>query len=318
MNLVPFASEHIANAARLLTLRHCRVAEPALPAVFDAPALIRGLLDKPRAAGIAAVEGSELVGYMIGNPEVNPPVRGRSAWTYTGGQAVAPDRDPALYADMYAALFPRWLAEGCFGHFAMVPAADRGALNAWFALGFGMEQVHAIRETAPLDEPVPFLVRKAVPDDLEALAPIIHLIAHHQVLAPCWAPNFPETDAGRLEGWAEALADETCAVWAAFDDEGKAGGFAMISPAEPGLMVPERCMALDVAATRPDLRGLGLGKALTRVVLDQAHRDGFTHMITDWRSTNLLSSRFWPAQGFRPVEYRLARRIDERILWAKH
>jgi hypothetical protein len=35
-----------------------------------------------------------------------------------------------------------------------------------------------------------------------------------------------------------------------------------------------------------------------------------------WRSTNLLTARFWPRQGFRPVAYRLVRRVDQRIAWA--
>jgi hypothetical protein len=32
-------------------------------------------------------------------------------------------------------------------------------------------------------------------------------------------------------------------------------------------------------------------------------------MVTDWRVTNLLSSRFWPKRGFRPVFLRLYRSI---------
>jgi hypothetical protein len=32
-------------------------------------------------------------------------------------------------------------------------------------------------------------------------------------------------------------------------------------------------------------------------------------MVTDWRETNLLSSRFWPARGFRPFFLRLYRSI---------
>jgi hypothetical protein len=50
--------------------------------------------------------------------------------------------------------------------------------------------------------------------------------------------------------------------------------------------------------------------------LAQAARAGFRYCETDWRSANLLASRFWPRQGFRPVAYRLARRIDPRIAWA--
>ncbi|HWI53857.1 MAG TPA: hypothetical protein VNT01_17095, partial [Symbiobacteriaceae bacterium] len=71
------------------------------------------------------------------------------------------------------------------------------------------------------------------------------------------------------------------------------------------------------AATRPDLRGRGIMQAMTRGALDHAYGAGYTHMITDWRSTNLLSSRAWPRLGFRPTHYRLTRRIDEKILWAR-
>jgi len=320
MNLVPFAAQaHLPDAARLLTQRQeaCCAADPALPAVGDAAAVIQALLAKPRSAAVAAIEAGRLCGYTIGNLETAPAVRGRSAWTYAGGQAIAPGQDPGLYADMYAHIFPQWLEQGAFSHYAMVPAADQAALGAWFALGFGMEQVHAIRETAPADQPAPSYVRIATPADLDLLKPIIHLIAHHQVLAPCWGANLPEADADRVEGWAEVLADETCTTFMALDDEGKAAGFLMLSPADPGLMVPERCIGLDVAATRPDLRGRGIMQAMTRGALDHAYRAGYTHMLTDWRSTNLLSSRAWPRLGFRPTHYRLTRRIDEKILWAR-
>jgi hypothetical protein len=36
-------------------------------------------------------------------------------------------------------------------------------------------------------------------------------------------------------------------------------------------------------------------------------------LLAERRSTNLLASRFWPRQGFRPIAYRLVRRVDQRI-----
>lgn len=321
MRLVPFTDAHADAAAQLLALRlqDCRSAHEAIPATSAEPApdLIRKLLGKPRAAGVAALDGDRLIGYMIGNPETTPAVRGRSAWTHLGGQAVAPDQSAALYADMYAWLFPQWLEAGSFAHYAMVPADDRPALDAWFTLGFGMEQVHAISEVAPAAASTSHLIRRATPDDLALLEQVIHLIAHHQIQPPCWAANLPEADAERVEGWAEALTDPDCVNFIALGPSGRAAGFMMLYPADAGLMVPERTIELSVAATRPDLRGQGYGVALTRAALDYAHQTGFTHLVTDWRSTNLLSSRFWPRQGFRPTHVRLHRRVDDRILWAR-
>jgi hypothetical protein len=36
---------------------------------------------------------------------------------------------------------------------------------------------------------------------------------------------------------------------------------------------------------------------------------GYPVIRTDWRVTNLLASRFWPARGFRPVYLRLHRAV---------
>ena len=53
----------------------------------------------------------------------------------------------------------------------------------------------------------------------------------------------------------------------------------------------------------------GIGVALTDASLAAAAEDGYTAMVTDWRVTNLLASRFWPTRGFRPAFYRLYRSI---------
>ena len=40
-----------------------------------------------------------------------------------------------------------------------------------------------------------------------------------------------------------------------------------------------------------------------------ARDNGIPTMITDWRMTNLLASRFWPRRGFRETFLRLYRSI---------
>jgi ribosomal protein S18 acetylase RimI-like enzyme len=107
-------------------------------------------------------------------------------------------------------------------------------------------------------------------------------------------------------------------VWLALR-QGQAVGCQGYFPAEPAdddMLIPEQCTRLTVAGTREWARGRGIGQALTRHGLAHARASGYRYCETDWRSTNLLSSRFWPRQGFRPVAYRLVRRIDPRIAWA--
>jgi hypothetical protein len=57
------------------------------------------------------------------------------------------------------------------------------------------------------------------------------------------------------------------------------------------------------------VRGSGAGVALTHASFAWAKERGYETMVTDWRVTNLLSSRFWPKRGFRPTFFRLYRSI---------
>jgi GNAT superfamily N-acetyltransferase len=66
---------------------------------------------------------------------------------------------------------------------------------------------------------------------------------------------------------------------------------------------------LGFAVTAPEARGSGAGVALTEASFAWARAHGYEAMVTDWRVTNLLSSRFWPARGFRPTFFRPHRLI---------
>lgn len=72
---------------------------------------------------------------------------------------------------------------------------------------------------------------------------------------------------------------------------------------------PDHAVLLGFAASLPAVRGSGAGLALTEAACAWAHEQGYATMVTDWRETNLLSSRFWPARGFRRSFLRLYRSI---------
>ena len=76
-----------------------------------------------------------------------------------------------------------------------------------------------------------------------------------------------------------------------------------------GLAQPDAAACITWAASLPDVRGSGAGLALTEAALAWAHEQGYATIVTDWRETNLLSSRFWPARGFRRSFLRLYRSI---------
>jgi ribosomal protein S18 acetylase RimI-like enzyme len=66
---------------------------------------------------------------------------------------------------------------------------------------------------------------------------------------------------------------------------------------------------LTWAVTRPEVRGSGAGVALTEACFAWARERGYETMVTDWRVTNLLASRFWRKRGFRETFLRLYRSI---------
>ena len=74
-------------------------------------------------------------------------------------------------------------------------------------------------------------------------------------------------------------------------------------------MRPDHAGFLGFAAVLPEARGAGVGRALGTTVLDWAAAEGYPVVVTDWRATNLLSSRTWTRLGYRPTFLRLHRRL---------
>jgi len=248
---------------------------------------------------VVAFDGGRLAGYLIGAAATEP-VRGRCAWVRLAGLALAEGIDAEIYRNLYAELATGWVAQGYFDHYSLVPATDRAALDTWFVLSFGLEHAHGLR---PLAAPgasgasgatqlAPDLeIRRATADDRATLAGISQWLRHYQAGPPIWGAALPE-DTPRIEtDYAEMAGDNP--------------------------LIPPGCIDLTVAATHPELRGRGVGSALTQVGLAAAAARGLTACVVDWRVTNLMSSRFWPRRGFQTTVFRLVRRVDPRIFWAQ-
>ena len=326
VELIPFHAEMFDQAAQLLAAWHRanRRAQPDLPPGYEDPANAKRALaaaaKKNYAAGVAAVNGSRLLGYLIGDLDIAQ-MWGRSGWVRSAGYAVADGQSLELLRDLYAVLGDQWVKAGCFNHHILIPAQAEELAKIWFSLSFGIQHVRAILalEGISLEKPstpAGVNIRRLGPDDRELIADFSHLIWEHQVLAPVWAIHLPEIK--DRQGWAELAEDPQVVAWLATLD-GQPAATQSYYPSELGedlLFVPENCAHLAAAGTQPWARRRGLMEALTRNGLADIYTRGFRWCETDWRSTNLLSSRYWPKQGFQPAYYRLARQIDSRISWA--
>jgi GNAT superfamily N-acetyltransferase len=328
--ILPFNASMLPEAGALFALRHqrLRATHPELPVAFEAPDAARPVVEaawkREQADGVAAVRDGRLLGYLIGRLVIDP-LWGRTAWVRFAGCALAPDQDPEIVRDLYAALGEKWVAWGCFAHFALMPAADPALLDRWFALSFGIEQVHAIADLeapnlSPRPDPPGVTIRPATPEDRGHLEELSDVIWRHLVGPPVWGIHLPERDPGERVEWGDLVEDPKMRLWLAFCDGRLAGvqGYDWEEADRLDPLLPERCAGHAVAGTREWARGRGIARALWRHAAAHARSAGWRYCKTDWRSTNLTASRVWPRLGFRPVAYRLVRRIDPRIAWANN
>jgi GNAT superfamily N-acetyltransferase len=284
------------EAAELLAERFARqrTAEPLLPEIADFASQL------PDGDGVVATLGGKAVAYLAGVIEED------MAWVRFGGGAAS---EPEAVRDLFAVLAERWNV----ARFQIaVPASDDGLLDAFFRLAFGCQMVWAVRETEPAVS-VEFggTIRPSTPDDLEATARFDEILWLHQSRTPSFSGRIvPARDHFREEWsnlWNEG--DEYPAHFVA-ERDGRVVGHALLYLRPEGdLRVPAQSIDLGHVATLDDVRGTGVGLALTAHVLAWAHEHGYRSMTTDWRSVNLLSSRFWPRRGWRPQYLRLYRSI---------
>jgi GNAT superfamily N-acetyltransferase len=132
------------------------------------------------------------------------------------------------------------------------------------------------------------------------------VIAQHQAGSPAFTGLETPTAEAMRESWAECFDLPDDALFLA-ELDGRVVGLVLLYPAVPDLGVGERTVCLSICSVVPEARGHGVGTALTEHALGWAADEGYHAVVTDWRMPNLLSSRFWPARGFRPTFHRLHR-----------
>ncbi len=312
----PFAEADLPAAARLLAERHKehRKRHPLLPAEYEDERLavveVTAVWESESASGAVLVEGDDLTGYVLGAPKPSP-IWGPNVWIEAAGQAV---REPEHIRDLYGAAAAKWVEDGRTAQYVLVPD-DANLVDAWFRLGFGSQHAHAVRPapTARLEAPSGLTVRRATRDDIAVLAELDLVLPQHQGRSPVFSAGELPTLEEALADWEESIDDLDYATFVA-EYDGRVIGSSVgcsveKSSAHSGLARPDNAGFLGYAAVLPEARGRGAGRALGEAVLQWSADTGYTAVVTDWRVTNLLSSRTWPKLGFEQTFHRLHRLI---------
>jgi len=295
LEIHPFSDDFREAAALLLADRHRRhrAAEPLLADVEDFAAQI-----PTEENGAVATRGGAVVAYLVAT------VGEERAEVGLAGCAAA---EPEAVRDLYAELARDWPAH----HQAMVPASDAALIDPWFRVTFGCQFMTAVREVAPLDAfDFGGTIRPSTPDDLPAVAGFDRLLWTHQTKSPSFSGRDVGSSEDFEEEWHDLWDEEEFPFHRVAELDGRVVGHVLLYDRPRGdLRVPERNIDLAHVATLEDVRGRGVGLALTAAAFTWANEQGYRSMTTDWRSNNLLSSRFWPARGFRPTFLRLYRSV---------
>ncbi len=314
LEIVAFSEEHLDAAAELLQERHerHRKAAPLLPADVDFRVLVGELWAKEEASGAVGIRDGRVTSYLVGT-RFDDEVWGPNAWVELAGHAA---EEPEDVRDLYGFAAARWVEGGRRAHYVYVPASDSGLVDAWFRVEFGAQHAFGIRELS--DEPARtfpgVVVREADERDLDAIVGVAPALKEHQSLSPVFSKGRRWSDEEMRADILRDLGDDTVGNLVA-EIDGRIVANFVVAPIELtsahyyGVARPPRAALLGFAATLPDARGSGAGLALTEASFAWARERGYEVMVTDWRVTNLLASRFWPKRGFRTTFLRLHRYV---------
>ena len=308
LDIQPFADEHLDAAAALLAERHHahREAEPLLPDVTDFRAHVEDEWRADGASGWFALADGEPAGYLIGSPRGEDWGKG-NVWVGLAGHAV---HEPETVRDLYQAAAEAWVDQGLRQHYALVPANDAALVDAWFRLSFGAQHAQGIQEVPePADEIPGLTVRRATLEDAETVARIDLLLPEYQARSPVFGGGTPPSMEELVTEYGEHFENDLIVERAGAPVGLLTVADVTLSGMHTGLSRPDRAAILGFATTLPEVRGTGAGIALTNACFDWAREHDYETIVVDWRETNLLSSRFWPARGFRRTFQRLYRSI---------
>jgi len=312
-------AEDLPETGRLLSERHRHQRRSifALDRRYEEPKTaleqVAALLEKPSASGAIAFVHGRAVAYVLGTRRSDA-MWGPNAWIEDAGSA---GTDVEGLRECYGLAAGSWVEDDRTNHYVVAPATDTQELDAWFSLGFGKQQVHALREPVWREfEPTlkeGLTVRVAERDDLPVLAELDVTLPRHSARPPIFSRLPLPTVEEALAELEEDFDDPKFATFVA-EYEGAVIGAAIgcsleVSPGHTPLMRPRSSGFLGFASVLANARGLGAGRALGETVMCWSRDEGYEWMATDWRSTNLEANRTWQALGFKPSFQRLHRAI---------
>lgn len=226
-------------------------------------------------------------------------------------EAVGP---PESMAQLYAVAGGVWLDQGLATHVVVVPTVDRALADRLIDLSFGREEAYGIRPLGDGGGPrvhSPVQVERVGIEQVDDVIRLGDLVARHHEGSPVFDRHSNEFYSGLPEAYRSAFVEQDARALLASSD-GEYVGLLIWRPGAPYPLYDERSAEMILLAVDPSSRGQQVGRSLVSVAMRDMASFGHTAAITDWRTTNLEASRFWPAQGFLTIAQRYVRTVPAR------
>lgn len=321
--IAPMSAEHIPEAASLYERWYAGARRTRTAPMPPGGELLATILAGPAPeAFIARGRGGRPAGYLAAAPlnlaEDTPAaltVHPRSALIAHGGHALAAgERDGSVLRALYTEAAARLVAARRLVHYVELPWSD-AVCNAWFQLGFGLEQLRGVMPVKPRGRQPRGVdglgIRRAGPGDLPQIGRMAAEAARHQRQSPMFMPQPDAALAAIRTHYADSLADPRCGAWIATRG-GAEAGMVLLIPATPGPDTPQTCLELAEAYVEPSARGEGVSRVLLATAVAWAYDHGYRHIGARWHPASRLAAGHWPAVGFDVTACRLTRVLDPR------
>ncbi|WP_020578715.1 GNAT family N-acetyltransferase [Actinopolymorpha alba] len=316
MKVIALSAAHVESAAEVVAELHMSGSGP-VSSLADREAA-RLAVDSVIGSGpgVVAVDESAVVGFMVAPL---PPVPGQTAVRlWPAHHAVRPDHARPAYRRMYEAIAEKLVAVGCTYHSLPVPAGVPSALDTFFELGFGVDQIKGA--VAIGDREVPSSagddgrdvrdVRVATPKDIDELVQLAIELTKFHSRTPMFQPALLDVPRIR-ESLIWAIEDDAATVLVIDDGERPV---AMMSAQPDNAYARSVVIGMNIVAE--SVRSEGMGTAMLDVLLRWAADRAYEYCTVGWASSNLISDAFYRSHGFTPIRHRLHRRIDPHVTWA--
>lgn len=267
--------------------------------------------------GVMAIEKGELVGFLAGIPITSFKGTQKGVWCpYWGNVAIGRNRRK-IYRLMYEKIGKLWVQNGCFTHAISLASYDTEALDTWFWNGFGLLVIDATRNLEPIDVKVTekLEIRTADKDDLDAVLSLEYELGRYMTRSPILMPLLA---AGTYDDYEKWLSDPSDRMWWIAVHNGEVVSYIRTQEAQPDdeYEVPHKnTLRVNGAYTVPEMRGKNIATLLLKEIAEWARDNDYERLSVDFESQNIYGSSFW-LRHFRPVQFTLIRKIDERVAWA--